>query len=290
MPDDPTTPIEASTSTTEQTQATAPEPEASTASPPADGGGDGEQAATGVQAEAGTPTAPAEAKPSGEAEPATPAEPTTLAELTERHEWAAEALAARDAERENAGAQRREASLRREAGSRESTQQNVSRLLAAWDELEPEDRAKNAGWAYDLATANAAVESTRVLGESVRQMYDVPADVVEKALSFRESDNPDWGGYTKTLIDGAVAVGVGAASISDVPEGSKLHGEIKAEVQRLLAGEITARKLEAMPKAEAPPATPASGGAPNGRKNMTDFKTPGDLLDAAVGGAFVASS
>ena len=289
MPDDPTTPTEASAPAAEQTQATAPEPEASTASPPADGGGDGEQVSAQAPSEEAGSTTPPETDPPG-GEPETPAEPTTLAELAERHEWAAEALAARDAERENAGGQRREASLRREAGSREQTAQNTARLLTAWDELEPDERAKSAGWTYDLATANAAVEATKILGESVRQIYDVPADVVEKALSFRESENPDWGGYTKTLIDGAVATGIAAASISDVPEGSKLHGEIKAEVQRLLDGEISARKLEAMPKGEAPPATPASGGAPNGRKNMTDFKTPGELLDAAVSGEFAASS
>ncbi len=295
-PDEPQTPSETQAPVTEQAQATAPELEASTASPPADGGGDGSQVpapATPGEATAlaETPAAdPPEGAATPEPEPQPAAEPSSLADLTERHPWMADQLAERDQVRENAGAQREQARVRTQAGTREATAKNVARVMDVWDEMEPEERVKNVGLLYEMANFATGEEATKTLGESVREIYDVPADVVQKAVGALDPANPDWGGYTRTLMDGAVASGIANASMSDVPEGSKLSGEITAEVNRRLAAEMTAREIEARPKEQAPPATPAGSGAPNGRKSMTDYKDPSDLLDAAVSGAFAASS
>ena len=166
-------------------------------------------------------------------------------------------------ERENAGAQRREAQLKREAGAAQVTEQNVAALFAAagLDPSEPvqdaqgRDLMPRARYLYALAQANAAVELTKVIPDVMLKDFSVPAEVREQALDMRADGKPadEW---LKVLVTGAAE-----AKVSEMRKADE--SKITAEVNRRLAAEIKARGLEAAPKRAGAPPIPvgaASGG------------------------------
>lgn len=101
-------------------------------------------------------------------------------------------------ERENAGANRREAQLKRDAGKKDVTVQNVRRFFA---EVGAEADEAKFGYLYDLAAANSAMELATAIPEAVLRKYTIPADVREQAISAREQG--DWDGYISTYIESA---------------------------------------------------------------------------------------
>ena len=164
-------------------------------------------------------------------------------------------------ERENAGAQRREAQLKREAGTQQVTRQNVANFLAAagLDPSEPVVDAEGrnlmprAEYLYALAQANAAVEITKVIPDVMLKDYGIPAEVREQALELRADGRPadEW---LTVLVKGAVD-----ARVEETRKGDE--AKIKSEVAKRLAAEIKARGIEAAPKTAGAPPIPVGATA-----------------------------
>jgi len=119
--------------------------------------------------------------------------------------------------------------------------------------LAHQDALGNIGEAWIKATADEFSIADRVLiDEALSKFKDDPTGIDDLAsrmlLSVRDATR------TRTLSE---------VSLSDVPEGSKLRGDINAEVQRLADAEIKARDLAAK-RSDSPPA------APNGAPSATD--------------------
>lgn len=155
---------------------------------------------------------------------------------------------------ENAGAQRREQQLKREAGQQDVTRRNVARFLQDTG-IEVEDPSR-LDYLYSLAAANSAYELAQALPDAALRNYSIPVETREKALQARESG--DWDGYLATLVNGAVEV-------KDAERQRLFDTKVTAEVNKRLAGEIKARGLEKAPVRDPMPATPvgsASRGGP----------------------------
>lgn len=206
---------------------------------PAEGNA-GEQAAVdGAASDAGT------------VEPVGETDPESLDAVFERYPTLREQYDAKIRERENAGAQRREAQLKRDAGKKDSTRQNVTRFLAE-NGVNVEDTGK-LDYLYDLAAANSAYELAQAVPEAVLSGFTVPVEARERAIEAREAG--DWDGYVSTLVTAAAEEKVKALRAEDERRNS-------AEVQRLLAAEIKARGLEAAPVREGAPPRPVAAAAP----------------------------
>ena len=191
-------------------------------------------------------------------EPSDAVEPADLDALWTRYPALREQFEATQAEkfreRELAGANRERARLQREAGKKDSTRQNVSRVLTELG-YDVSDTAR-LDYFYELAAANSAYELAQAVPEAVLRGYTVPVAVREQALEARERG--DWDGYVGALLTGAVEA-------QDAAREAEFESKVTAEVNRRLAAEIKARNLESAPRRErmpAPPAAAASSSVP----------------------------
>lgn len=157
------------------------------------------------------------AEPAGDGglvEPAPPAEPSTLEDLTARYPFLSDRLKERDRDRENAGAQRREAQLRREAGSKERVRQDVGLFLQAVgvdpdEAVEAQPQFRRAEFLYTLAEARAASDLAGALPEVIKTEFEIPPEAREAAARIfdtplNEQGDRDHRGYIRALFDGAV--------------------------------------------------------------------------------------
>ena len=213
-------------------------------------------------------TADASSEPAEVAgEPGDAQDPSTLDELIGRHEWLRDALSARDRERENAGGQRREAQLKREAGSREQTRQGTAAWMRAQG-IDPDEAIqldngqswRRAEFMYDLARANTATEIVRDLPQHLLDKYTIPPEVREEAA--RVFDTPidadgtrDHLGYLQTLLSGAL-------DAQDKARESKLRKELEQEYKRKFDDEVKALRAEQTPQPAGAPNVPR-GSAPD---------------------------
>lgn len=108
---------------------------------------------------------------------------------------------------------------------------------------------------------------TDVLAQDLRtlmlEVEKVPVDVfaaAERQLKVPVNNGGGWPGYFTTLLSGAAQQRVGDIRLTDVPEGSALHKDIKAEVARLHEVEVAAIQQQQQ-RAE----TPGVPDAPNGQ-------------------------
>lgn len=199
---------------------------------------------------------------------------------------------------ENAGAQRREAQLRREAGSREGTRERVRELLEhlGIDELELDGRdERQLDLLYELASANASEEVMRALATQAAGAYGLTRgqlSSIDAAVS--ELDGGELSDYAMELFDAAVNAaarrGATGLTLDDItPDlAPDLHRQIADEVDREVAAELRARELERRPRRSAPPATP-QGRAPGGDGNY-DLNDPLQVLRAYRDGFFESES
>lgn len=197
--------------------------------------------------------APSDVTPT--AEPAvvdeSPPGPPTLDAILEQHPHLRDVLSDRDRDRENAGAQRREAQLRREAGTKEQTKANVERILREFG-VEDVDPTKF-NFVYDLASSNAAYQLAQEFPNALMSHYQLPSEVREQALERREAN--DWDGYVTTLIDGAVSVRLDS-------EREQIRREERESARAFFAAEAKAAEVESKPRVEAAPNAPI--GSPSG--------------------------
>lgn len=203
---------------------------------------------------------------------AEPPEPSSIEELAERHQWLKDRLAERDRDRENAGAQRREAQLRREAGSRERIRADVSTFLQAQG-LDPEEvvrdapQYRRAEFMYALAEARAASEIAVALPDIIKTGFEVPPDVREEAARvfdqpLNEQGDRNYQAYLKVLIDGAVGAEVAKRE-------AVIRKEIEDANRKWRADEEKAMRAAATPQPSAAPAAPRAA-ASNGALNINN--------------------
>lgn len=181
-------------------------------------------------------------------------DPDSLEALWERYPSLREQYDAKLGERENAGAQRRESQLRKEAGKKDVTLRNVQRWATETLGQPIEDPAQLA-YFHDLAISTAALELANELPNAVLSGYDVPVEARTSALEARERG--DWDGYLRHLVSGATASEVAKQRAGD-------ETRITAEVNKRLAAEIKARGIEAAPKREGAPPIPSGAGGSTG--------------------------
>ena len=183
-------------------------------------------------------------------------EPETLEAFLARNEPARAQHDAELRDRENAGANRREGQLKRDAGRREVTTRNVQRW--ATETLgQPVDDPAQLAYFYDLAQGHAASDIVEALPAALFRNYTVPVEVREQALDIREAGvvdadgvrHPNMDGYLTTLIDGAV-------SAKDAEREKAFNARVKAEVDRQVAAETKALRAERAPVREGAPAIP----------------------------------
>lgn len=199
---------------------------------------------------------------------------------------------------ENAGAQRREAQLRREAGSREGTRERVRELLERLgiDERELDDRdERQLDLLYELAAANASEEVMRALATQAAGAYGLTrGQLADIDTALDEMGGGELSDYAMELFDAAVNAaarsGATGLTLDDItPDlAPDLHRQIADEVDREVAAELRARELERRPRRSAPPGTP-QGRAPGGDGNY-DLNDPLQVLRAYRDGFFESES
>lgn len=187
-------------------------------------------------------------------------------------------------DRENAGAQRREAQLKREAGRNENVRAMSERFLREFgiDPTSLDDQKKQR---LNLLSESALSFQAREFVDQVPKALlnrDLPVEVREKAIEAREQG--DWDGYVSTLLTGAVEAAtserVGAVKLADIPAGAPLHAEVQKAIADGVAAELKAQqKAENLP--DVPPRTP--GGAPGGTQKH-DLNTRLGVLRAVNAG------
>lgn len=176
--------------------------------------------------------------------------PPSLDAILERDELLRQQYEERLRERENAGANRREAQLKREAGRKDVTTRNVQRFLSELG-IEVEDPSR-LHYFQDLALAHEAIELATNVPEALLRNHPVPVEAREQAVAAREAG--DWDGYVGTLLNGAVQAEIKKLRAED-------EKRIVTEVNRRVSAEIKARGIEKAPVRDTPPTAPG-GGAP----------------------------
>lgn len=155
-------------------------------------------------------------------------------------------------ERENAGAQRREATLKKEAGRKDMTVRNVQRWAQDTLGVAVDDPSQLA-YFYDLAAGHFAGE---FLADTVPNVllkdFNISVEAREAAVAARE--NGDWDGYFSHLVDGAVETRVAERA-------AVIQKQADAEVTKRVAAEIKARGIEKAPVRDGAPPAPRSGGS-----------------------------
>lgn len=202
----------------------------------------------------------------------------TLDALLERHPELRSDFDERIKVRENAAAQRREAQMRREAGTREQTRAQVQRYLdnvvaqplrqlgATDEEIAAMTRdTSRLDFMYALARENAGTEIARELPDALLREYALPAEAKLAAVEARDqlvtladgTQVPNYDAYVRTLVDAAVDLRVKERT-------AELERETNAKVARLVAAELKAKAIESAPKVEAPPIPPQGQPAGSG--------------------------
>jgi len=203
-----------------------------------------------------TPETVVEDAPEAE-EPVTEPDVSTLSvsELRERYPDVAKAL-------ENAGAQAREAQLRREAGSKEETRKRVAALKARLAEV-PDGDTAGLDFMWDNAYANAQSEVMRTMARTAIESFNPGAEERQALETVIDSlDGDAVTRYAAQMVSlAADRVGrrsVYEQSVEDIPADSPLAKSIHAAKQAFHEAETKAAALEAKPKRE--PAPTVTGG------------------------------
>lgn len=153
---------------------------------------------------------------------------------------------------------------RLEAGRSEVVEREVTALLdSAREALErgedvPRNIRERIGLAWQRAQATGTVGALTAYAEQLEANDEI--DVSTRATAVRLLKENDTVGYFDTLNQGLVAARLKQSRLKDVPEGSPLHKDVDAEVERRLAAEMKARGIEAKPKRD--PAPPVPVGTP----------------------------
>lgn len=163
-------------------------------------------------------------------------------------------------ERENAGAQRREAQMRREAGNRENTRAQVQRFLSevgvdATSLQGPQGDRLN--FMYDLAQTHAAGQIAHAYAEYLLSEH-LPAERVQEAVQHMQAGRTS--DYVNALRAGDREVYLAQVALKDIPQGSTLRSDVEQEVQRRVRAELQARNISS----NGIPAPNPSGGQPAG--------------------------
>lgn len=206
----------------------------------------------------------------------------SVAEARRRYPEVARAL-------ENAGAQAREAQLRREAGSRESTRERVAAIRARLAQA-PEGDAAGLDFVWENARANASEDLMRAMATNAIETFNPTSEeraMLEAAVADQTGDGLRQ--YAMQLVTLA-ADRVGRRSLYDqsideIPADSRLARSALEREQRRLEAERKAAAIEARPRRQPAPATPA--GRPVGT-NAYDLNNPFDVLRANREGYFAA--
>ena len=148
----------------------------------------------------------------------------------------------------NAGAQSREAQLRREAGSREATRARVQAIKAKLAEL-PDNDAAGLDFVWDNAAANAQEAIMRQMAEQAIQSFDPSPEerqALESAVSSLEGDALSQ--YAAQVVSiAADRVGrktVYDMSIDDIPADSNLAKSARAREAKRIESEAQASEIE----------------------------------------------
>jgi len=215
--------------------------------------------------------------PDMESEAESSPDPEHLDDLLKRYPNLREQMDARDRERENAGAQRREAQLRREAGNKDATRRNVAALFEAWGiEDEPDEKNRmRVDYLYDLASANSMMDLAIRYADYLKEHYSIPTDFRERAVASRESN--DFDGYVSTLIEGAVVARMRNIDGADVPRDSNIYRWMLKERDRMVAEELKAKEIESKPKPKTAP--PVRGSAPTPKTITGSQYAAGNVTD-----------
>ncbi len=160
---------------------------------------------------------------------------------------------------EYAGAQRKEAELKREAGSREQTAERLKaireRLLA-----NPDAEAEDLNFLDANNYANAAQRHFVDWGQAWKQAFEATAE--DQAKIDAAAAEGDSVKYAAVVLDTAAkrlgSQAVYEGSVEDIPADSPLGKSIAAREASRVASELQAADLEAKPKRE--PAPPVPGG------------------------------
>ena len=191
---------------------------------------------------------------------------------------------------ENAGAQAREAQLRRDAGSRESTRQRVAAIRARLAEL-PEEDSAGLDFVWENARANASDELMRAMASNAIETFN-PSPEERASLEAAIADQRGEGlrEYAMQLVTlAADRVGrrsLYELSIDELPAESRLAQSIREREERRLDAERRAAAIERRASGRTPP-PPTPAGRPVGT-NAYDLNNPFDVLRANREGYFGA--
>lgn len=180
----------------------------------------------------------------------------------------AEALTERLQVERNAGAQSREAELRKTQGN-DANQQARLKVYADWALEHGSDPAKLNLIIQDrdLHAIDAAV---RAVGEQALTFVGATSAQIERSQAKLENTSRDdlQKFASELLVDATDAIKADVSStltLDEVPEDSTLRTEINAEVQRLFADEMKAQGIKAKEDGSDPaPAVPAGSPATEG--------------------------
>ena len=197
---------------------------------------------------------------------------------------------------ENAGAQRREAQLRRDAGTRAGSRLRVREALRRLGVPGLDDRdERQFEVLYELAAAQASDELMRTLASEAVGAYGLaPAELTAVESAIGELSGGELSSYASRLFQGAVDAAARQRAmelpLDELTEESApdLHRQIADEVDRRVVAELRARDLERRPRRAAPPASP-QGRAPGGSGNY-DLNDPIQVLRAYREGFFESES
>jgi hypothetical protein len=185
----------------------------------------------------------ASVEPEAVPEPAIETTEPTLDSLFEQHPDLRtqydERLAEHGTVRENAGAQRRESELRREAGSREQTAERIKQITHELG-VEIEDPAK-LNFAYDLANANSTELVMKSVAKSFTGKYGYSAEQqagIDATIEAQSGD--ELISFTSKLVDGAVAAG--AAAVIRELDGPDVTEESAPKLFKWIKGEVVKRQ------------------------------------------------
>jgi hypothetical protein len=175
---------------------------------------------------------------------------------------------------ENAGAQSREAQLRREAGSRENTRTGVERTLRAVG-VDPDSVPDKSG--FDLLYANAHGNAhdavMRAVAENVRSAFGADPVAAAAIDAGMERTGDELTKFSEALFSAAVDAEarrrVTDTKLADVPQGTQLTKDIEAEITRRVDLEVKAAGIESRPRRQPAPNT-VEGRPPTAEADRSD--------------------
>ncbi len=169
-----------------------------------------------------------------------------------------------------------ESDVRKQAGKRENVEKRTLRFLEAHG-IDPSEVTRQEANELMSLYGLAQNDSLGTIGQAwVRATLDefgvVDRALAEDALKQYMDDPTDIDALASTMLlavrDTVAKKTLAESSLKDVPEGSKLHGEILAEANRLAAAEIAAQQTTANTPGKVPT---APIGGPGGDEE-TEFR------------------